>query len=338
MKGMINKILVAAAGVCLLSACTLHEAPKRTAEGELGVDPTQVMLDITITANVELPGTDESTIVLPDTVQHRFVVEAYNSDREVVNRQVFYDTDLSATKFTIPVTMRLHARKYRIVVWSDYVRISDPDAQLYYDAATLAPVINNGSYRGNAEAKDAFTGYADINLMPYADEWNSKVSVDIALSRPVGRYELITTDVEAFKRRIAEGAISGEKFTAVIKYDGFLSVGFNCYDQVRKHSLNYMSYKTTLRIPTDETASLTIGFDYLLVAPDESLNIPVEVEIVNENNETVSRSFVSIPVTVDANVKVSGRFLTSTADGGMNIDPGYDGSTTIDVGTLTPTR
>lgn len=308
-----------------------------TPDGELGVDPTQVVLNAELTLNLDLPGTDQTFFQVPDTVMHRFVVEAYNSDREVVNRQVFYDDDLASTSFSVPVTMRLHAKPYRIVVWSDYVRVSDPDAQLYYNADILTPVVNNGNYRANTNAKDSFSGYVDIDLLGYADQWNAKVEANIALSRPMGRYQLIATDVEAFKRRLAEGAIKGTAFTARIKYASYLSVGFNCYDQVRKHSLNYMTYTTTLAKNMSEP-QLSLGFDYLFISPDENLEVPVEIEIVNENSESVSRSFVNLPVTRNMNTVIKGRFLTSTADGGLNIDPGFDGDITVDVGTITPER
>lgn len=325
--------LMAALGA---GSCTLHEEPELTADGELGVDPTQVVLNAEITLNLELPGTDQTIFEMPDSVMHRFIVEAYNRDREVVNRQVIYDENLEATTFSVPVSMRLHASSYRIVVWSDYVRVSDPEAQLFYNASTLTPVINNGSYRANNNAKDAYSGYVDLDLLPYADEWNAKVNADIVLTRPLGRYQLISTDVEAFKRRLAEGSVNGNTFTARIKYSGYLAVGYNCYDQVRKHSLNYMAYNTGFRLPDDSTVSL--GFDYLFVAPDENLEVPVEIEIVNENSETISRSIVNLPIARNMNTIVRGRFLTSTADGGLNIDPGFDGDITVDVGTLTPER
>ena len=131
--------------------------------------------------------------------------------------------------------------------------------------------------------------------------------------------------------------MKGSKFTARIKYSGYLSVGYNCYDQIRKHSLNYMSYNTAIKLPaSDPTVSL--GFDYIFIAPDESLDVPVEIEVVNENNEAVSRSVIKLPLQRNMNTTVKGRFLTSTADGGLQIDPGYDGNVTVDIGTITPEK
>lgn len=337
MKKNIFNIMLAFLAAMGLSSCVLHEEPERTADGELGVDPTQVTVNAEINLNVELPGTEEKIFAMPDTVMHRFVVEAYNREREVVNRQVLYSEDLEATVFSLPVTMRLHASQYRIVVWSDYVRVSDPEAQLYYNADSLTPVINNGGYRGNSNAKDSYSGYVDLDLKQYAKEWNARINTEIRLMRPMGRYELVTTDLKAFQHRLEEGSVKGTSFTARIKYAGYLAVGFNCYDRIRKHSLNYMTYTTRLHIP-DDAQTLSIGFDYIFIAPDEKLEVPVEIEVVNENSETVSRSIVTLPVIQDMNTVVTGRFLTSTADGGLNIDPGYDGDDVIDLGTINPIR
>lgn len=320
-----------------LGSCTLHETPELTAAGEQGIDPTRVSLNAEITLNVELPGSDQTVFPMPDGVMHRFVVEAYNRDREVVNRQVIYDENVEATSFRIPVSMRLHATQYRIVVWSDYVNVDDPAAQLFYNASSLTPVINNGNYRANTNAKDSFSGYVDLDLLGYADQWNAQVDATVSLQRPMGRYQLISNDVTAFKRRLSEGSIKGNTFTARIKYAGYLSVGFNCYDQIRKHSLNYMSFNTSLKIP-DNATEVSLGFDYIFIAPDNHLDVPVEIEIVNENNETVSRTLTRLQLTRDMNTIVRGRFLTSTSDGGLNIDPGYNGDITVDIGTITPER
>lgn len=337
MKQKLFIIALVACAVMLPTSCTLHQEPELTAEGERGVDPTQVMLNAELSLNLELPGIDPEAFTMPADVMHRFIVEAYNRDREVVRRQVLYSDNLEATSFTLPVSMRLHAAPYRIVVWSDYVSAADPESPLYYNASSLTPVILNGSYRANTNAKDTYSGYVDLDLLPYADDWNAKVSADIRLERPMGRYQLISTDVEAFKRRLAEGAVKGSTFTARIKYSGYLSVGYNCYDQIRKHSLNYMSYNTAIRLPaSDPTVSL--GFDYIFIAPDESLDVPVEIEVVNENNEAVSRSVIKLPLQRNMNTTVKGRFLTSTADGGLQIDPGYDGNVTVDIGTITPEK
>ena len=335
---MKNKYLIIQLTLLVMSvatSCTLHEEPHRTSSGELGVDPTEVSLNVDIALNVELPGSGEKIFQIPDTLMHRFIVEAYNRDREVVDREVFYDADLRATSFSISANMRLHAQAYRIVVWSDYVRVSDPESQLFYNAASLTPVLNNGGYRGNTDAKDAFSGYSDIDLRKYAGEWNPKVETDVRLRRPMGRYQLVSTDVESFRRRLAEGSVAGESFTARVKYSGYLAVGYNCYDALRKHMLNYMSFNTPLKL-NDDATEISIGFDYIFISPDDKLEVPVEVEVVNEKNETVSRSMLTLPLQQDRNVIVKGRFLTSTAEGGVDVDPGYDGYFTVDIGPLTP--
>ena len=48
----------------------------------------------------------------------------------------------------------------------------------------------------------------------------------------------------------------------------------------------------------------------------------------------VARSFVNIPVKQGYNTVVSGRFMTSSDEGGVTINPDYDGTIDINIGQL----
>ena len=48
----------------------------------------------------------------------------------------------------------------------------------------------------------------------------------------------------------------------------------------------------------------------------------------------VSRSFINIPVKQGYNTVVSGRFMTSSDEGGVTINPDYDGTVDINIGKL----
>ncbi|MDE5661461.1 MAG: hypothetical protein K2I04_02415, partial [Muribaculaceae bacterium] len=84
-----------------------------------------------------------------------------------------------------------------------------------------------------------------------------------------------------------------------------------------------------------DQASISLGFDYCFVdAGEEGAKIPVEIEILNEKNQQVSRTVLSLPVVQGYNTVVSGRFMTGTDDGSVSVDPGYDGTIDIDLGKL----
>ena len=333
----------------LMAACTLHEEPELTADGELGVDPTEVNVEVNLTLDLNLPeqGNEENSsarVSANTDYLHRFIVEAY-FNRQPVARQVFVESITDRTHLSLPVSMKLHARSYQLVVWKDYVSAETPQEDLHYNTQSLVPVIpNRASHTGNTEYKDVFVGTTSLDLSAYTDQWGAVVELDVALQRPVARYELIATDVDKFLQRIADGEVSGERFTARIKYSGYLPVGYNVLDDVPKHSLMYMQYNTSFDVPEEGTDELRVGFDYVFVSNEGSASVPMEIEIVNENNVTVANSVLNVPLERGKNTVWTGEFLTGDDQGGqgggdepgededgIGIDPDYDNETDLGV-------
>jgi len=333
----------------LMAACTLHEEPELTADGELGVDPTEVNVEVNLTLDLNLPeqGNEENSsarVAANTDYLHRFIVEAY-LNRQPVARQVFVESITDRTHLSLPVSMKLHALSYQLVVWKDYVSAETPQEDLHYNTQSLVPVIpNRASHTGNTEYKDVFVGTTSLDLTAYADQWGAVVEQDVALQRPVARYELIATDVDKFLQRIADGEVSGERFTARIKYSGYLPVGYNVLDDVPKHSLMYMQYNTSFDVPEEGTDELRVGFDYVFVSNEGSASVPMEIEIVNENNVTVANSVLNVPLERGKNTVWTGEFLTGDDQGGqgggdepgededgIGIDPDYDNETDLGV-------
>lgn len=333
----------------LMAACTLHEEPELTADGELGVDPTEVNVEVNLTLDLNLPeqGNEENSsarVSANTDYLHRFIVEAY-FNRQPVARQVFVENITDRTHLSLPVSMKLHARSYQLVVWKDYVSAETPEEDLHYNTQSLVPVIpNRASHTGNTEYKDVFVGTTSLDLTAYADQWGAVVEQDVTLQRPVARYELIATDVDKFLQRIADGEVNGETFTARIKYSGYLPVGYNALDNVPKHSLMYMQYNTSFELPEEGTDELRVGFDYVFVSNEGSASVPMEIEIVNEENVTVANSVLNVPLERGKNTVWTGEFLSGDNqggqgggdepgedEGGIGIDPDYDNETDLGV-------
>lgn len=332
----------------LMAACTLHEEPELTADGELGVDPTEVNVEVNLTLDLNLPeqGNEENSsarVSANTDYLHRFIVEAY-FNRQPVARQVFVENITDRTHLSLPVSMKLHACSYQLVVWKDYVSAETPEEDLHYNTQSLVPVIpNRASHTGNTEYKDVFVGTTSLDLTAYADQWGAVVEQDVTLQRPVARYELIATDVADFLQRVADGEVNGETFTARIKYSGYLPVGYNALDNVPKHSLMYMQYNTSFELPEEGTDELRVGFDYVFVSNEGSASVPMEIEIVNEENVTVANSVLNVPLERGKNTVWMGEFLTGDDqggqggdepgedEGGIGIDPDYDNETDLGV-------
>lgn len=324
------------AATVLLAACTLHEEPTLTASGETGIDPTQVTLQATLNMNITLPErSGAATRVATDEYLHRFIIEAY-LDRQPVTRQVVYENVTDRTHLSLPVNVSLHARDYRLVVWADYVDSETPAEDLYYNTESFVPVIpNSSSYVGNTEYKDVFTASVSLDLTGYSDQWGVTVPLEIDLQRPVSRYQLIATDVRSFLQQMASGEVGDGQFTARIKYSSYLPVGYNAYDGVPRYSLLYMQYNTTFSLPEEDTTELMLGFDYVFVEADETTLVPMEVEIVDSSSTTIANTVLRVPCEQGKNTTVRYGFLTNLdSEGGVVIDPGYDGEINIDLGDI----
>lgn len=332
-KNIIHRLSLLAMPL-LLAACQLHEEPELTAEGEWGVDPTEVNVNAQLELSLSLSEAENVTH-LNEGYLHRFVIDAFLSDASYIRQVAYEDVIEGRTRISIPVDLQLHAREYRIAVWSDYVQASDTITDWWYDTTTLSPVITNGSYRGNNEYKDAFCAMRQVDLTAYRDDWNAVVPVDITLERPVGRYELVATDVQALRDSIAAGSVQGDRFTARIKYSDYLPAGIDVLTGDLRNPLAYLSYSTTVRLPEEGTDELSLGFDYVFCETEGS-SIPVEVEIVDSDNTTIARSIIRIPCERDKNVTVRGDFLTADPSqagqgGGIGIDTDFDQEIEIEV-------
>ena len=258
----------------LVNGCSLHEEPEMTPEGELGVDPTAVTLNLNLAMNLSLAERAPVTITRASETNYlrRIIVEAY-LDRQVAARQTVYEEDFN--RASLSVSMKLHARNYRILVWADYVNAETPEQGLVYDAKNLAFILPAGKYIGNSRYKDVFAASAMADLTSFRNHWGAETSLDVELYRPVARYELVAKDVATFLNKLSTGGLKGESFTARVKYSDYLPTGYNLWDDVPKNSLMYMEYKVAFERPADGTKELILGFDYVLTDAGETVSIPV---------------------------------------------------------------
>ncbi len=334
MKRKLAQIIVAIVVLFVSAGCPVHEYPTWTEDGELGVDPTKVSLTAEINLDLTLPGTIENTLPGEGYV-HRFIVEIFSPDNFIQQRKIIYNDDISSTSIKEQLRVPLHAREYSIIVWCDYVKAADRKADLFYDTADLSIVSIKEEYTANDNARDTFYGGAVLDLRPYAEAKLAKVNIGITLSRTGGRYELVATDTDSFRQRCADGSIPGSKFRMRVTYSEPLAMGYNCIEGLRKNILSNISYEVELPRPEELVGYETLlCFDYCFCSPDESLSIPLSVEIVNENNEVVATNNIYLPIYNGINTTVKERFLTALITGGVGIDPSLDGTINIDLGTL----
>lgn len=326
--------------VAITTHSCLFQHPELTEDGEMGVDPTEVAVstDINISlsipamdpeqANYEQPSTDETVY------KRRVVVEALAEGRRPVVRTMLLDIEEGTTEVNVPLTLRLTARDYSLAVWSDYVQVQENgavDSSYFYNADLLPNVYMSKSYRGNNTYKDAGFAYTQLDLSGYRSQWNSRVSLDLKLERPVARLQLEATDTKTFLDKIAAGTLTGESFAVRVSYPGYLCMGYNIAEHLPRHSLMYMSYEhnfSTKKMAAGEPFLLT--FDYLFAESESNTGIPVQLEILDSTKTEVLAS-ASFKAYVRAGycTTVSYGFLNSTDEEGITFDPNFSGSGSV---------
>lgn len=321
----LRRLLCLALVPMALAGC-LYEHPELTADGETGIDPTAVNITADLSLNLKLteaPNARNGSRAEAVVYRHRIIVDAY-LDRELAARQVVYKELTNVDELTTSVSLKLHARNYRLVVWADYVEAGSQD-DLYYNTTTLIPALNADPYKGNVEQKDVLYGNHALDLSRYRDAWNTHVAVDLELKRPVARYELVADDVAKFLRKIEAQEITGKKFTLTVRYTGFFYTGFNALDEITKHALQYITYSRSTSVPAADVTELSVGLDYLFV-PDGKANIPIAMEVTDEKGVLIARTYLLLDCTAGESQTIRSNFLTADPSGGVGFDPDFDGS------------
>lgn len=322
-----KKILYILSILPLFSSCLL-EYPETTPDGEIGIDPTSVTLRTSITADFRMD--NDETDYRHETIEyrHRITVAAF-LDRKPVAVQTVYE-DLSDNGIIrTDVSLSLHAKEYRIAVWADIV--GDDTTEPYYDLSDLTGIIYGKSYRSHTVYKDALCGSANIDLTGYRDEWGAKESMEIELSRPMGKYEIIATDVEKF---LAEYSPSKENSYEIrLNYNGYIPAGYNVLDGITKNAFNYLTYSRSISGIPAGTTEFPMIFDYLFMDKDETV-VPVTIEVRNIKQTVVAKSNVDIKIKKNAKTVIRGNFLTTMPGDGIGIDTEFEEKEDIDLGVI----
>lgn len=329
----------------VLAGC-VHDYPSMTEDGEEGVDPTLVEVNTEVTLDLALvplqtvtqkarSGTTKARAEAQTDYRRRFIIEAWRGGKPE-SRQVTVMDDAEEDgdgKMTLPIRLKLHAVEYTLAVWTDYVAAGTTD-DLYYDTEDLQRVACRDPYTGSTDYRDCLYGTTALDLRPYRDEWNARVQVKVDMVRPLAKYELIATDVKDFLAHLKKQKTVDTGHTITLSYGFFFPTVFDVLTGRPVDSRTGIRFTTPLTLPADGQEECTIGSDYVFVNGAESF-VSLTIEVKDGADETVSRiSGVEVPYRRGHLTTVRGRFLTTLLEGGVTIDPGYDGEFDINLGDL----
>lgn len=225
---------------------------------------------------------------------------------------------------TVDIKTKLYTQKYKILIWADQVA-SLAGADLHYNTADLSAVSLTDPYKGNDNAKDAFKGSLPLDLTPYQNQWNIKINTAIELSRPLAKFEIITTDISQYLTKI--GGRSGdltelEQLRVAVRYVTNLNCEYNLQLDVPSYAKSGLGYNGFLT-PLSDTEGL-VAFDYIIVNEYDT-DIWVNLTFYNPAGEVInSVNEVRVALRRGKVTTIREKFLTKEFLPGIGIDPGFE--------------
>ena len=322
--------------LAVLSCEKVHQWPESGKE----VDPTVIDASVDVSCEVDLDieqiitkGSASPTYTDENAEKYlrRFLVDIYEESQSTDNlvfSNVFTQEVTDHSNLTFKAD--LHTRKYKAVIWMDYVLKAD-EKDLYYLTSNGMSAIRTqpiASYSGCDDFKDAQTVVFPFDLTDQT-EWFAHITIAIPSQRPVAKITFEAIDFEEFARK--EGCPEGgfEEFAKNYQihfiYNGYLPTGFNVLTQKLNDSQTGYHFDST---PSwiKSTPDARLGFDYVFVNGEQS-SVTVSVEIVSKKDgSVVNRSDgIVVPTYRGKETVVRDKFFTKDYNPGIGINPDFDG-------------
>ena len=329
----------------VLATC-VHDYPAMTPDGEEGIDPTLVEVSTEVTLDLELlpleiitnkahRGITKARAGEQTDYRRRFIIEAWRDGKPAARQVTVMDNaerEASDGKITLPIRLKLHAVEYTLAVWTDYV-VAGTDTDFYYNTENLQYIACTDPYIGYTDYRDCLYGTVALDLRPYREEWNAKVQVKVDMVRPLAKYELIATDVKEFlcKNRRQRNGEGDDAYTITFAYGFYLPTVFNVLTGRPADSRTGVQYTVPLIVPDDGSEECTIGTDFVFVNGAESF-VKLTMEIQDSRGNVISRTTgLEVPYRRGHLTTVRAHFLTNEMQGGVDIDPGFEGDIDVDL-------
>ena len=235
--------------------------------------------------------------------------------------------------------LELPAGSYRLTAWTDYTVADTLDT--HYNTSGFHEIMLQGQHEGNNDMRDGFRGAEDILLETGVMELIPDTIV-LDMQRPMGKFEFVCTDLQDFidkevrelKRNSTDGNqdfdasdIHLEDYRIVISYGGFMPNTFNALTDKAIDSSTGVQFSSKLS-PFSETEA-SMGFDYVFVNSDES-SVIVNLGVFNKEGKQLAKvTNVNVPLKRDQHTVLRGKFLMADSDGGVSINPDFDGEHNI---------
>ena len=296
----------------------------------------------------------------PDNYDIRYIIEVYAQLYDGV-----YDETAPYAKYTlskaditnIDTTLVLHEimeGKYLFRVWADYVDNGSLEDK-YYNASNFRYIKllgrdENKPHVGNTDYRDAFMGTKEVEVIKYGGN-KPPVSATIDMHRPLSKVVFITNDFKNWTTKVLvnmlesllQGSKAGEEiditsiptdvnlddYIVKIHYPLYMPNAFNMVEDGIPWSDQGVTFESKLIQLNEEEASL--GFDYVF-ARAEDPKVDMAVSLHTKDGVEIARSnTITVELERGKVTTVKGSFLLEKSDGGVSINPDFDGEFNIEI-------
>lgn len=228
--------------------------------------------------------------------------------------------------YEISLPIRIVPGDYDIVVWSD-MKEAEANPRFYDPSSFYGIKIDYDNFTANTDYRDSFRGRASISL---GEEGGSYT---VQMYRPMAKYEFVTTDLSEFLdnetiRRNLSTRATMDDYDVKIHYSTYHPSTYNAIDDWLTDSNTGINFTTEVTITGESEASL--GYDYVFINDTDSGAVQTTIVVYDKAGNLVTQSVqLSVPLRRDHHTLLRGAFLTMNGNGGVGIDPGYNGDHNI---------
>lgn len=210
-----------------------------------------------------------------------------------------------------------------VVVWSQL--LAPAQTVPFYDATNFNRIrLDADPHVGNTDYRDAFSGRLRVDASAGTEE-----RYVVRMTRPMGKFELVTTDLSEFLDRETEvrqlsRRASVEDYRVIIAFPMYYPNSYSARDDRLENAATGIRFQTVMTVTGESEASL--GFDYVLLNRTADGGVQTRVDVYRLDGTHVAGSATfTVPMHRDRHTLLRGAFLSTEGNGGVGIDPGFNG-------------
>ena len=335
--------------LALLTSCDVHEWPEPT---PLTEDKITIFLDFDTDMSEQDYFYDTRSAELINGYEMRYTLKAfpYEDTRNADGTRSISRASMWEHSFTRPVTLndydceidlQIPKGEYTLMVWADFVKKGTTD-HWFYNPENFSEIVLHGDHKANTDLRDAFRGIQAVEVFSLLPE-ETPEDIVIPMQRPLAKFTVVTTDLKEFFEREEEAArkraeargeeydesrgINLSDYQVVFYYSGFMPCAYSMFTDKPIDSKTGVLFYSKLEQMNEDEARM--GFDFVMVNGTDA-SVMVTMGLLDAEGNPVSTSDeINVPLNRSVNTIVRGRFLMQEANGGIGIDPGFEGDHNI---------